>query len=312
MRRYILLVIAAALVIVYFAPSIVGRKEVSRFLLRDKEVVNAITVKRGNRRIQIQRDGSTWWIKDSKKRYKADSSKMEELLEAIKETRLENPVTEDKSKYATYGVAGDGDYIEIELDSGKRGIFTGKSGPRYSLRYIRLKGDDTVYLVRARFIDLLPGSVNDFRDRTILSLNPGFIREVQWNEGSKTLHMKKTKAGWQIIDRDGRVSPVEDKEVSGYLKALSRIVATGFPDDDRPPKDAIEEGYIKITADRVYTIRLYRKKKGEEYYLTDPSGAYRISKYTKEGLFRELKPLGSADEQPSRNRNKETNPGKDT
>lgn len=287
MKRYSLPIIAVVLVIVYFAPALFENKDKGNLLLSNPSMVKKISVKKGTERIDIVKEGSQWWIIGSKK-YKADNSKVEDLLSALSETILENPVTDDTEKYSTYRVDKDADYLELHMGSEKKRIYTGKRGPRYSLVYIRPDGDDTVYLVRGRFVDLMPRGVADFRDKTIWALRADSIKEVQWQDGDRHFHIRKKDGRWQRIGRDKKEISIDEKMVKDYLQGISSLHATGFLPEDRMPDDAIEEGYIKVLEEgKGHTLKLYKKKEGEEYYLLKEDMTYRISKYIKEALFKD-------------------------
>ncbi len=290
MKRYFLPIIAIILVVLYLAPSVFESKERGSLLLTDSSKVKKITVKKGTEKIEIVKEDGQWWV-TKPKRYRADNSKVEDLIAALSETMLENPVTDDPEKYSIYRVDKDADYLELHMGSDRKRIYTGKRGPRYSLVYIRPEGDETVYLVRSRFVDRMPRGVADFRDKTIWALRADSIKEVQWQEGKRYLHILKKDGKWQRIEGDKKETSIDEKVVKDYLEGISSLHASGFLPEDRLPDDAIEEGYIKVQeGEKEDTLKLYKKKKGEEYYLLKEDMPYRISKYTKDALFKDLEP----------------------
>lgn len=289
MKRYSLPIIAIILVVLYFAPSVFESKERGDLLLTDSSKLKGITVKKGTERIEIVKEDGRWWI-TKPKRYRADTSKVEDLIAALSETLLENPVTDDPGKYSTYRVDKDADYIELHMGDATKRIYTGKRGPRYSLVYIRPEGDKRVYLVRSRFVDRMPRGVADFRDKTIWAMRADSIKEVQWQKGKKYLHILKKDGRWQRIEKDKKKTSIDEQVVKDYLQGISSLHASGFLPEDRLPDDAIEEGYIKVIEEgREHTLKLYKKKDAEEYYLLKEDIPYRISRYTKDALFKDLK-----------------------
>jgi len=282
MKRFILPLIAFTLMIIYFLPLVLKSSSHKTHLLAEGTSLKEIEIKRGQDIYHFKKRADEWqMIKPIN--WKVDTSKIENLIKRLKDTVLENPITEDKEKYKKYGVGGEGDYIKIITDNNKQiTLYTGKRGPRYSLIYVRKKGEKTVYLVNAEFYNALPYDRDDFRDKTILSIPAETIREIKWELGDKKFSMVKKQDGWYA-----EVKKLSDEKVKDYLEKVSKITATGFPKDDKLPKKAKLSGKILIKSTKDYTLTLYKKE--DEYYILKDNTAFKISSYLKDALFKEIK-----------------------
>jgi hypothetical protein len=281
MRYYVLPTIAVVLVVLYFIPML-SSKGHSYLVNLSKETIREIEVKRDDILYRFQNSGESWQMVEPL-RWKADEGKIKNLIEKVLKTRLENPITSDKDRYKDYKVTDSDDYITLKTQRSSETIMVGKRGPKYSLVYVRRKGDRSVYLVDASFVDALPESRDEFRDRTILSLDKKDIKTVRWTLSKDSFSMRKEKDGWYSGEGERKLP---EERVSAYLNALSSITASGFPEKDELPEGATEEGVLQITADRDYLLKLFKAK--ENYFILYEDHLYKISEFRKNELFRKV------------------------
>jgi hypothetical protein len=279
MRYYILPAVAVVLVVLYFIPML-SSKGPSYLVNLNKKGIKEIEVKRGDTLYRFQNNEKGWQMVEPI-RWKADEGKIKSLIEKVLKTRLENPITRDKDKYRDYKVTDSDDYITLKTPRSSETIVVGKRGPKYSLVYVRRKGDRGVYLVDASFVDALPDSKDEFRDRTILSLKKEDIKAVRWTLQKESFSMRREKDGWYSEEKK-----LPEERVSAYLNGLSIITASGFPEKDELPEGATEEGALQITADREYLLKLFKAK--EEYFIFYKDHVYKISEFRKNELFRKV------------------------
>ena len=279
MKRFVLPTTALLLMLLYLIPPLLeeGPEEL-RIIPKGLRIVG-IEIKRGKEVYRLRKEDGGWKIEEPIE-WKADSSRVEDLLRRLRGTRLENPITDREDRYREFDLGGEGDYIKLLAEGGETTLYTGKRGPTPSLIYVRREGDRNVYLINAGFADLIPQDINDLRDRTILSIPEEEIRKVSWEEGGERFEMVKREDGWYTSEGER----LEDRMVSDYLRDISRIRATGFLKDDALPQGAERYGAIRISGDREVSLTLYRKD--GEHYLVREGVPYRISPSLKERILR--------------------------
>ena len=282
MKRFILPITALLLAILYFFPYLTGGNKNTAFLITLKpEEIEKVYIKREGSEYEFIKENNHWkMIKPIQ--WKADETKIKRLLEAMKETVLETPVS-DKD-YQRYNIKDNGDFIQVYSKQKAQKILIGKRGARYSLIYIKPQNDRNVYLVRARFVDRMPAGENDFRDRTIFQTDPSRIKAIYWKEGNKTFLITRGADGWYVGNK--KENKINSQALKEYLDTISNIDATGFLKNDRLPEGAKKIGFLSIKADRETKIHLY--KKDSEFYLQISDRAFRISSFLKERLFKKL------------------------
>jgi len=282
MKRYALPAIALSLVALYIVSLLTEETTERRVFLQPDASVVELEIKNGDEVYGFKKEGGLWKM-SRPVRWKANGRLIEELIGRLKETVLENPITDKEERYNDYGVGAEADYIKAVTAGG--GVFTlykGRRGPKYSLVYVRSKDDAFVYLVKSRFADSLPRGRDDFRDKTVVSLPQDEIREVRWESGEKSFALTRKDDGWYAGERK-----LSTEEVSAYLARISTITAIGFPEDDRLPEDAEPAGRLYIDAGKEITLDLY--KKGGEYFFVRDGVPYRIAVSLKNNIFKEIK-----------------------
>jgi len=278
-KSYILPFTALIIIVLYFTP-LVFNKEKEQTILFPGIKVKEIELKKGEKKFYFQNKKNGWYmIKPIK--WKAEENKINKLINKLKHTKLENPITDDKNKYKDYQVTNSGDYIKIKGLSKEIKVFIGKRGPRYSLIYVRIEGDNNIYLVDSSFANYISQKSDDFRDKTILKIDIEKIKKVRWKEEDKSFSMEKKEDGWYV----GK-NKLENEKVRTYLATISLITAIGFPEQNKLPEGAEEKGEIIITTDKDFILKLY--KKGEKFYILQDNIAYIISKFKKEEIFKEI------------------------
>ncbi len=286
MRPYILPILAVVSVLLYIS-TLVGRTGPEPlFRGISKDSITEIEIKKGSLEYLLKRTDSGW-VLQKPIQWPADSEKVNRLIETALKTRVENPITDKEKDFDRYKVSDNGDYITLKTPSKSITVFVGKRGPRYSLVYIREKGEDDVYLVNAAFADELPTGRNSFRDRTIWKITKNSIIEIQWQLQKKTFGMIKTQKKW--ITREGK--PLPEGPVDAYIAYLSDLKASGFPETDQLPEGASRVGklILKTKDNKTYTLSLYKDSK-DNYYLLYRDHLYKTYDYQKDQIFRQIKP----------------------
>jgi len=285
MRAYILPVLAVVSVLLYLSSLIGKTGPEPLFKGIDKDAIVEIEIKKAEQLYTLKKNNGGWnLIKPVQ--WAADKDKVNRLIEAALKTTLENPVTNKKEDLKKYHLTESGDFLTLKTPSKSITVFVGKRGPRYSLVYVRRKGDSKVYLVDASFADELPTGKNYFRDRTIWRFKSAQVLELRWTMNNERFQMIKTTKGWST--QNGKILPVD--RVDAYLTYLSNLQAAGFPENDQLPKGSIHLGQLQIkTTDKTYTLTFYKGKK-DNYYIVYNGHVYKAYEYQKDEIFKKIKP----------------------
>jgi len=202
----------------------------------------------GNSIIFNQKD-DTWNIEP--KGYRADSTKIKNILNIIEKLKLTALVSESKN-YIRYDLSNDKN-IHVKAWQGNnllREFDIGKTAPTYKHTFVKLPNDPNVYHARGDFRRNFDRSVDDFRDKTVLSYSQNTIQGIKITHEGKTISLSrkeipeslpekkdepaakaskeaKTKTVWE----DTKGHEVAPSKVSSLLSFLNSLECERYFDD---------------------------------------------------------------------------------
>ena len=273
-KEYIIL----ALVIIALAAYLVTRtSDRTQYQLPDVPQVAAKEISK----LQITREGAIivvnkkddkWYI--APEEFPADGNKIKDILNAIENLTLTALVSESKN-YPLYDLDEE-KKINVkawQADNLRRDVDLGKTASSFRHTFVKPAGDERVFHARGNFRNNFDLTVDDLRDKRVLTLNPADIIQFQVIKDQQSLILNKTqapvavessqakkqteaapqanKAEWQALD--GR--PVDEAVVQQILDIVS---------DLRCEKFISERGKDDFTSP-LFTLRL---KGGQDYSLS--------------------------------------------
>lgn len=159
-----------------------GKKDNSNYTLpmldevKESEITD-ISFSKNDTTISIKKKGEAWVLSD--KEYLADKSKIDNMIAAIKKIELTALVSENK------------DLARYELDSANkinvqakkeekllRNLTVGKTATTYNHTFVSLEGDDKVYQAKGDFKLHFDKTIDQLRDKTVLSIKPEEINTI--------------------------------------------------------------------------------------------------------------------------------------
>jgi hypothetical protein len=241
-------------------PQVAG-KEISKLQIsRDKDI------------IFVNKKDAKWYI--APEEFPADGSKVKDMLNAIENLTLTALVSESKN-YNLYDLDEDkkinvrawqGDNLKWDVD-------LGKTASSFRHTFVKPAGDERVFHARGNIRNNFDLTIDDLRDKLVLSLNPAEIQQFIVIKDQQSLILNKTQApvvvedaqaekrteaapeankpAWQAADGQ----PVDEAVVKQILNTISNLRCEKFISDRR--KDDFTSP--------LFTLRL---KGGQEYRLS--------------------------------------------
>ena len=140
--------------------------------------------------IIFNRKDNTWTIEP--KGYRADSTKVKNILKVIETLKLTALVSESKN-YVRYDLTTDNN-IHVKAWQGEtllREFDIGKAAPTFKHTFVKLPDDPNVYHARGDFRRNFDRSVDDFRDKTVLSYAQNTIHGIKLIQEKKTISLAR-------------------------------------------------------------------------------------------------------------------------
>ncbi len=233
------------------------------------------------------------WIFTDKK-YPADSSQVENMLDTFKKLKLTALVSQ-KNDLKRYEL-DDAKSIRVKAQKGPETIFEftmGKTAPTFNHTFVMLENDKNVYHANGSFRSYFEKSINDFRDKKVLEFKEESIKQItiEMDGLSKTLVSKEEKPDMQetnntqkanenqetLLTWSSKDGSAADKEaVSSLLSSAAFLECEKYLED--ADKKALKKQKplctIRFVNDENLVLNLF-KKDGRENY----SGLSSMNKY---------------------------------
>jgi uncharacterized protein (DUF1499 family) len=243
--------------------------------------ISKIEFKKADRTLVLNKKDSTWYI--GPKEYLADSGKIEDILNVIENLKVTALVSESKN-YVRYDLNQD-KKIHVKAWQGKsliREFDIGKEAATFQHTFVKLAKGPNVHHARGDFRQKFDRTVEDLRDRTVLSFVQKDLREIKLILDKKTVVLdlkqvvkadsdKKDPAGktgkssepqTEWVDTKGE--KVDAVKVGRLLGFLNRLECEAYMDDSK--KMVLKDSVYAVTLQgaKEYTLSIFAKKNKDE------------------------------------------------
>ena len=239
--------------------------------------ISKLEVGKAGKTLVLNKKDNTWHI--GVKGYPADSAKVKNMLDVIEKLTLTALVSESKN-YVRYDLTND-KKITVKAWQGKtlsREFDIGKAATTYQHTFVRLATDPNVYHARGNFRQEFDQTVDELRDKTVLSVTQKDIREITLTHDKKTMTLSQkqvsekdskkkdkqdktskepeTKIVWQ--NADGK--KVDKERVKSLLSFLNRLECETYINDVK--KDDLKNPTyaVALKGDKEYSLSIFAKK----------------------------------------------------
>jgi hypothetical protein len=243
--------------------------------------------------IQLTKNGSDWKITEPKP-FSADQSAVSSLLSTVASLNSERLVDEKSSDLQRFGL--DHPSLELDLtekDNKTQQLLLGDDTPAGGAIYAALAGDPRVFTIAAYHKNGIDKSLNDLRDKRLLTVNADKISRVEIDGKNGDIEFGHNKDEWQILkpkpmraDTDA-VSELVNK-LTGARMDLSVTDAAAKESDSAFAKGTAV-ATVKVT-DESSTEDLKIRKNKDAYYAKSSvvGGAYKVNSDLAEAVNKKL------------------------
>ena len=228
-----------------------------------RQNISKIEITKPGETILLEKENGRWTLEP--KGYPADHVKVETMVEVLDGFILSALVSESKS-YDRYDLS-DEKRLSIKAWEGetlKRDFYAGKVGPSSRHTFVALAGDDRVYEAMDNFRNTFDKSLDDLRDKQVLSFSPSNIRKIHIAHRDQRLDLSRDVAEekpTQTAEDDGKdeianktaepwqtpEGKIADKsKVDRLLDAFSSLECQSY----------LDEGFRVDAADPIFVISL--------------------------------------------------------
>jgi len=227
----------------------------------DSKDVTALDLKYPGREVALERGAGGGWRIVKPLEAKADPATVKTLIDAIAACQIKETLEEKPADLAPFGLKDPRAVVTVTV-KGKTlpSIELGKKTPVGYSDYVRVSDKPAVLLVNDSFSSDVIKTVNDFRDRELMSFKVDQVQQFTIDRpGGEQLELARDGDNWRIV-KPSRY-PADSTIVQSALGALAELRVADFIVDK--PDNLAEYGLDKPR----FTITVYTGKHGESQAL---------------------------------------------
>lgn len=269
-KEYIILILIIVLVSTYLVFQKKGEIHYALPAIApiEEESVTELRITQGYSTMSLIKNNDRWLIYPQQ--YPADTSQVEEMIEAVAAMRLTVLASESES-YGIYELDKE-HAITVELygtDGILRKVDIGKTASSYRHTFVRLDGDKRVYHAEGNLKNTFTKKVETLRDKVVLAFNEAITEITLIKDKDKITIIRAsaplsqepaskqdTPVMWQTVDG----SPINNEAVDEMIRTLGKLQCDGFA-EDKTKEDFSSPLYtISLTGEKTYTLSLFEKE----------------------------------------------------
>jgi len=274
--------ILAGLMVVLILYLVLHRSNRTHYKLPDISKVSGkeiskLEIGKPDKAVVLNKKDNTWHIEP--KGYLADSDKVKNMLDLIENLSVTALVSESKN-YVRYDLTRD-KKITVKAWQGKtlkREFDIGKAATTYQHTFVRLGTDPNVYHAIGDFRRKFDQTVDELRDKAVLSFTEKNIREITLTKDKKTMILSQKQVSEQegkkkdkpaktskepetkIVWQDAEGKKKDKEKVKSLLSFLNRLECETYineakKDDFKNPSCA-----VALKGDKEYSLSVFAKK----------------------------------------------------
>ena len=239
--------------------------------------ISKLEIVKADKTLVLNKKNNTWYI--DPKGYPADSDKVKNMIDVIEKLTLTALVSESKN-YVRYDLTDD-KKLTVKAWNGKtlsREFDIGKAANTYQHTFVRLATDSNVYHARGDFRRKFNQTVDDLRDKTVLSYTQKDIRELTLTKDKKTITLTQNQISEQkgkkkdkpdttsekpettIVWQDADGKKVDKERINSLLSFLNRLQCETYITDEK--KDDLKNPTyaVVVKGDKEYSLSVFAKK----------------------------------------------------
>jgi len=253
--------------------------------------------KRGAEPIVLTKFGSGKWAITQPQPFGADQSLVSGMLSTLSSLSSQRVVDDKAADVTRYGLNPPLLQLEItEKDNKTRELLVGDDTPTGSAAYAMVAGDPRVFTMAAYAKVSVDKSLNDLRDKRLLTVNPEKISRIELVRKNQDIEFGRNKDDWQIL----KPKPLraDSNRVSELIRKLTDAKMDLSSSDPKETASAFANAMPIATAkltDESGTQELQVRKKqvgtsSDAYYAKSSAvdGVYRINSDVGPALDKDL------------------------
>lgn len=300
-RKISLLAVILVLAVIYICQvSFTGRSKIKTLTLNEE--IDSLQIND----LKIYKENGNWFL--GEKKYPANETKLNNLVNDIKEIKLLGTASTSLKNAERYGLT-DEEKISVQaFGNGKllREIFIGKNTSTNSQSYICVDNKNSIYLAQNALNTNFTVSIDSLRKNEIFNIDSNSIVELELNSSNGNFVLVKnipqgtsevSESTWNLVKSENtgvKTSDVLDKQkIDSWVKSISNLQASKWLEDDFVLPSSPDVS-LKITAaGKTFTVDLYYEDDEQEImaFSNISPYAFKVQSYVANRIDKKLSEL---------------------
>jgi hypothetical protein len=202
----------------------------------DRSKIDGLKIENGDTEIELRRTGESWMmIKPDQDR--ADSAVIDQLLTSLEVLRREDTLADlgkgdkRKSKLREFGLAKSKLRLKLEGKKVQRDLQFGDDAAVEGKGYLRIGGEEPVFIVSNQLKDIISRKPDSFRDHQLTPFLTAEIDHAVFRSAGGEIELAREHDDWQIIrPTKARAS---NEAVADLLKKITNTRIIDFVGNDK-------------------------------------------------------------------------------
>lgn len=255
------------------------------FPVMTADSLDTIVVTAGPQTMVVTRVAAGRWLVNG---LPAAPSAVTQFIAAFTLTAEPELVAQNRSSFARMGVDSTAAY-HLRAVHGARtliDVIVSEHGPDFESAFVRRPGDSAVYVVTGGLSGLTRRGLDDWRDKTVATVEPDSVQAISFERNGKSLELRRAGGGWRFASG----AAADSGAVRALLDRWRTVMATGFP--TAAQVDSTFRGRIRrratLSAGRTPLVALEFDSTGSAFWVrrsgTERSGVFRMNRWDVEQL----------------------------
>ena len=238
--------------------------------LSENDIAKLTLKKKDAGEVALAKNNAGKWELTAPKQYLADQDTAGQLVNSAASVASDRVVEDKATDLASYGLQSPSLEVDVTTKAGKTSkLKIGDDTPTNSGSYAMLEGDPRVFTVASYVKSGLDKSVNDLRDKRLLTFDQDKLSRVELLAKKQDIEFGRDKDQWEIVKpKPLRADSFQVEELIRKLKDAKMDLSTS-EDDAKKAASAFASGTpvatVKAT-DSSGTQQLDVRKNKDDYY----------------------------------------------
>lgn len=192
------------------------------------ENINSVEIIGPEEKIKLEKEDDSWLVIGNKA-YRGDNNIIQDMLNRLCDTHIANTISQENLNLKDFGLDPPKYKIIINTDEVTQKLYIGDENPVKDSYFVKIPNEDTIYKIFKYNLDKFTNSLDEFRDKTIFTINKDEIKQVEIIRNEETLCRLINNGKWTAEDESLNL---DQEKVEEFIQDIVDIKVSEFIDGE--------------------------------------------------------------------------------